>query len=90
MLQYSYYQLRSISLSSLLASPLSVTATAVLMVSVLRSEVKLTAPSRRLFFAFCVYGFMHAIAAMSSTMVKPEKKNASFREINSSLCNTQG
>ncbi len=74
----------------MVSGAVSLVSSGTLIVMILRSELKLGAPSRRIFFFLCVYDCIYSVASALSSIPVPESDElwASFGNIQS--CEFQG
>lgn len=83
-------EMKAILIAPMVTSPISFVASAVLIVMMLRSELKLTVPSRRIFFGLCAYDLLQSAGSAFSSVPIPKGQGVWGSMGNVHTCNLQG
>jgi len=89
-MSYSEAQIKAIVVVPICSGFTSFVASGTLIFMILRSELKLTVPVRRIFFGLCVYNCFQSLSAAFSTLAIPKGQGMGGAMGNIGSCDAQG
>ena len=87
---YTEAQIKAIVVTPICSGVTSFVASGTLIFMILRSELKLTVPSRRIFFGMCVYDCFQSLSSAFSTLPIPKGQGMGGSMGNIGSCDAQG
>ncbi len=87
---YSNAQLKAIIITPMVTGLLSAVASGMLVTTILKSETKLSIPSRRILFGLCLYGFFLSFGCALSSLPIPKGQGLWGAMGNVQFCDFQG
>ena len=89
-MSYTEAQIKAIVVTPMCSGVTSFVASGTLIFMILRSDLKLTVPSRRIFFGLCVYDCFQSLSAAFNTLPVPKGQGLPGAMGNIGSCDAQG